>query len=538
MAGMNPVRLQQLLGWVTSALEQSPATPETWLQTVCTDDAALAEARFTPSPGRDRAYNLAMFGARAVVIATTLLVTSALAGVEPGGSVAPRSIVRHFTPADRVSGRYQYVPFDVPAGTGTLRVSYQYDRANGNNVVDLGLFEPGSLEIGTRAFRGYSGGAKAAVTISAADTSAGYRPGPLPAGQWHALLGLYKVDEGGVTVTVTVETQVGANASEPPMVRLKPDATSRPDGARWLMGALHMHTLHSDGTVSPAELMRQARDAGFDFVAITDHNNTTHTYDPALGNLDQPLWIVGEEVTTPGGHANVWGLKAGDWVDFRIAPEDRRIHELVGAARRLGGLFSINHPVSECAGCGWSHEVVDGIEGVEISNGRHGEVDKALAFWDKLLITGRRITGVGSSDWHAAPNPIDVANVRVYADTLTQEAILSAIRNGRVIVMGRARDETPEIVVRAGDQAARSGGLLTVAAGTPMVVEINAASLKGRHGTLVAVSNGVPGAAVSLDESGQLTLRQRANPGYLRFELYAEDGSLFAATNPVYLVRP
>ena len=489
-----------------------------------------------------------MFGARAAVISTTLLVASALAGVEPGRSTAPHSIVRHFTPADRVAGRYQYVPFDVPAGTGTLRVSYQYDRANGNNVVDFGLFEPGSLEINTRGFRGYSGGAKAAVTISAADTSQGYRPGPLPPGQWHALLGLYKVGDGGVTVTVTVATEAGADPPAPRMVLLttfaeasvveKPDATSRPDGARWLMGALHMHTLHSDGTVSPAELMRQARDAGFDFVAITDHNNTTHSYDPALANLDRPLWIVGEEVTTPGGHANVWGLKAGDWVDFRIAPEDRRIHELVGAARRLGGLFSINHPTSECAGCGWSHEVVDGIESIEISNGRHGEVEKALAFWDKLLVTGRRITGVGSSDWHAAPNPIDVANVRVYAAALTQEAILSAIRNGRVIVMGRARDETPEIVVRAGDQAARSGQSLTVAAGAPMVVEVSAASLAGRRGTLVAVANGVRGAAVSLDESGQLTLPQRANPGYLRFELYADDGSLFAATNPVYLVRP
>ena len=161
-----------------------------------------------------------MFGARAAVISTTLLVAAAQAGVEPGRSTAPRSITRHFTPADGVSGRYQYLPFDVPAGTGTLRVSYQYDRANGNNVVDLGLFEPGSLEIGTRAFRGYSGGAKAAVTISAADTSPGYRPGPLPPGQWHALLGLYKVDEGGVTVTVTVETEAGADASAPRMVRL------------------------------------------------------------------------------------------------------------------------------------------------------------------------------------------------------------------------------------------------------------------------------------------------------------------------------
>ena len=474
------------------------------------------------------------------MLIAALLATCALAVAEPHGAIEAVSITRRFEPADRLTGRYQYLPFNVPPGTGTLRISYRYDRADGANVVDLGLFEPGSLELATSAFRGYSGGAKSTVTISAAETSPGYRPGPLPSGQWHALLGLYKVGGDGVTVTVTVETEAGDGPPAPRTARVDTVRSSPASatGARWLMGALHMHTLHSDGTASPAALMRQTRDAGFDFVAITDHNNTTHTSDSALENLDRPLWIVGEEVTTPGGHANVWGLRAGDWVDFRIAPGDRRISELVGAARRLGGLFSINHPASECDGCGWSHDVVDGIESIEISNGRHGEVDKALVIWDKLLITGRRITGVGSSDWHAAPNPIDVANVRVYADALTQDAILSAIRNGRVIVMGRARDETPEIVVRAGDQAARSGQSLTLAAGASIVVEVNAASLKGRHGTLVIVTNGARGAAVALDDSGRMTMPQRASYGYLRFELRADDGSLFAATNPVYLMRP
>lgn len=476
-----------------------------------------------------------MFGARAALISAILLVAGALAVVEPRGSTAPLTVTRHFTPADRVTGRYQYVPFDVPAGTGTLRINYQYDRANGGNVVDLGLFEPGPLDFGTRAFRGYSGGSKSAVMFSAAETTPGYRPGPLPAGQWHVLLGLYKVREAGVDVTVTVETQGGADPRVP-----VGSAGHRGDlgGARWLTGALHMHTLHSDGTVTPAELMRLAREAQFDFVAITDHNNTVHTYDPALHNLERPLWITGEEVTTPGGHANVWGLKPGDWVDFRVPPEDKRIGELVAAARRLGGLFSINHPASECVGCGWDHDVVGGIEAIEISNGRHGEVGKALAIWDRLLVAGRRITGVGSSDWHTAPNPIDAAAVRVFADSLTEQAILSAIRGGRVIVMGRGRDDTPELVVRAGDKAARSGESLTVAAAAPITVEVSAPGLRGGHGTLVVVANGKRAAPLSLDEFGQIKIQERADHGYMRFELYADDGSLFAATNPVYLVRP
>ncbi len=514
-----------------------------------------------------------MFGARAAVVSAMLLVAGALAVGEPRGSTAPLTITRHFTPADRVTGRYQYVPFDVPGGTETLRITYQYDRATGANVVDLGLFEPGPLDLGTRAFRGYSGGSKSEVTISAAETTPGYRPGPLPAGRWHVLLGLYKVRDSGVDVTVTVETRLDVDARTPmdkldrlrqgygesaEALRAKAKGLSRltpdPAGARWLMGALHAHTLHSDGTVTPAELMRLAREAQFDFVAITDHNNTTHTYDPSLENMERevrlkadttgpllegPLRIVGEEVTTPGGHANVWGLKPGHWVDFRVSPEDKRIGELVAAARRLGGLFSINHPASECVGCGWDHDVVEGIEAIEIFNGRHGEVEKALAIWDRLLVAGRKITGVGSSDWHTAPNPLDVANVRVFAESLTEQAILSAIRGGRVIVMGRGRDDTPEVVVRAGNTAARGGESLTVAAAAPITVEVSAPGLRGGHGTLVVVANGKRAAPVSLDAFGRITIQERADHGYMRFELYAAAaGSLFAATNPVYLVRP
>lgn len=38
---------------------------------------------------------------------------------------------------------------------------------------------------------------------------------------------------------------------------------------------LHAHTTASDGTTSPADLVAQARDAGLDVVAVTDHDTTT-----------------------------------------------------------------------------------------------------------------------------------------------------------------------------------------------------------------------------------------------------------------------
>jgi hypothetical protein len=402
-----------------------------------------------------------MIRAVAVPAAVALaLLSIAVAHQQPSG--APQTIVKHFTPADRVSGRYQYVPFDVPVGATTLRVSYDYDRSNGENVVDLGVFEPGSLDLGTRAFRGYSGGAKSSFEISPYDATPGYRRGPIPSGTWNLLLGLYKVRDAGVQVTVTVAVESTGDKGRRDIERLQAGGSS--SAARWYVGALHTHTLHSDGTMEPSALLRQFGNAGFDFVALTDHNNTTHGDDPRLWGrtTSGPLWIIGEEVTTPAGHASVWGLRPGDWIDFRVTKGDLHIRDLVNAAHDRGALFSINHPVSECVGCGWEHEISDAVDGIEISNGRHGELEKAVKIWDTLLRSGRRITAVGSSDWHSAPTPIDDAHVRVYAAALDQQGILDGIRRGRVILMRDARAETPDVIVRAGHNTARIGDSLDV----------------------------------------------------------------------------
>ncbi len=468
------------------------------------------------------------------VLVTVLLLVTSLSATDRARHY--RSVLKHYTPRDRVTGRYQYVPFDIPRNTGTLRLRYEYDRANGENVVDLGLFEPGSLDLGTRAFRGYSGGSKSSVILSAAETTPGYRPGPLPPGEWHVLFGLYKVRDTGVDVTVTIETEPLGNGEPPPPVCGSPPPTirSRPSGPAWFTGALHAHTTHSDGVMSPLQLWLKFRDAGFDFVAITDHNNTTHADNLAcLDTLPppDPLWIIGEEITTPAGHANVWGLKRDDWIDFRVTKGDSRLKDLVGAAHSRGALFVVNHPVSECAGCSWEHPFVEGIDGLEISNGRHSEVKGALAVWDELLRSGRRLTGVGSSDWHGPPNAIDTANVRVYAEALTTDSILAGLRAGRVIVMNNARDSTPAFDIDVGGHKVGIGDSVPQPASAQIQVAVRADGLT--DGELVAISNGVRLAPAPISGSAKMILP--IEPGYVRFELYARDGSFYAATDPIFL---
>src|SRR5262249_34670435 len=141
--------------------------------------------------------------------------------------------------------------------------------------------------------------------------------------------------------------------------------------SRWFSGALHLHTNHSDGTIGPNAVAAAARAAGLDFIAITDHNNTSHRLEPA--DSAPPLPIRGEEVTTPSGHANAWGLRPDAWIDFRVKPDDpdaaKAIADLAAAAHRGGALFSINHPVGECDGCAWEQTIPAALDAIEIWNG-------------------------------------------------------------------------------------------------------------------------------------------------------------------------
>ncbi|MGZ4730492.1 MAG: PHP domain-containing protein [Acidimicrobiales bacterium] len=59
---------------------------------------------------------------------------------------------------------------------------------------------------------------------------------------------------------------------------------------------LHTHSFVSDGTDSPAELMRAARDAGLDVVALTDHDTTGGWADAAAALPDGLTLVPGAEI--------------------------------------------------------------------------------------------------------------------------------------------------------------------------------------------------------------------------------------------------
>ena len=345
-------------------------------------------------------------------------------------------------------------------------------------------------------------------------------------------LGLYKVASAGVDVELQIETSRGAPGRTPALASRPAEPIRR--GEAWYAGDLHVHTYHSDGNESAAAVARAAREAGLDFIAITDHNNTTHQLEPlAAPGL---LVIGGEEVTTPGGHANVWGLRG--WrseIDFRVPPGPGSIEPLVTAATARGALFSINHPVLECGGCAWEHEIPAGIASMEVWNGPSAQ-PAAVAWWERLLREGRRITAVGASDWHRAPAVLGRASVRVRADELSAPAILAAIRAGRVVVMADARTPPPVLTVRAGAATAAVGDTLRMRPGDALEVEVTATdpAFTGARAHLVGDGEAAGDAPLSPAAPARFRRTATAN-GTLRAEVRASDGSLIALTNPVYV---
>src|SRR4051794_15695347 len=106
-----------------------------------------------------------------------------------------RGLVGHIA-AERPD--WVYVPFDVPAGTNRVDVSCSYNRVNGN-ALDIGLFDNHGTDLGNQSgFRGWSGGARTAFSVSAADATPGYRPGPIEPGRWNVILGPYNVGPTGI----------------------------------------------------------------------------------------------------------------------------------------------------------------------------------------------------------------------------------------------------------------------------------------------------------------------------------------------------
>ncbi|MCC6874701.1 MAG: PHP domain-containing protein [Sandaracinaceae bacterium] len=335
------------------------------------------------------------------------------------------------------------LPFTVP--DGTVEIEVRHDDLSAANILDWGLWDP-------NGFRGWGGGNGEPAIVGARASSRSYTAGPLPAGEWHVVVGKAQITERPARYHVEIDLRstptLAAQSERMPYAA----AAALETGPRWYAGDFHVHSVESGDARPPIdEIATFARGRGLDFVLLSDHNTNSQVDFLAGAQARHPalLLIPGVEFTTYAGHAN--GIGVTRYVDHRLGVDGVTIEGALDALHAQGGLVSINHPVLDlgdlCIGCAWAHDVAaDRIDAIEIATGGWRQssflfTPRAIDFWDARCATGRHLAAIGGSDDHragvdlgATGSPIGDPTTMVYASELSAGGIVDAVRAGRTVV--------------------------------------------------------------------------------------------------------
>lgn len=378
---------------------------------------------------------------------------------------------------------YRSLPFEVAPGTTRVEVGYRWDDnvplpgtpANVlvQTVLDLGLWDEGGVG-SPDGFRGWSGSrqgktaaGQAPIWVQADSAERGYRPGPVEPGPWSVDLGIASVAPQGATYAVTLRclaTPVG-----PPFVAQAVNPTYVADPTPgWYHGDFHMHGRHSHSNAPDWDgFVAFARDAGLDFLPVTDYVTDQHQRE--LGsvqeaNPDVLIW-PGREVITYFGHATVLG-ETPSVVDWRHgAAPGVSLGDIQRKSVADGALFGIAHPTifptplfaSFCRGCEFTLDDqihLDAVATMEVLTGpilvddkeiggrgagykiQNPFVTTAVDRWQRLLLAGHKITAVSGSDDKLGPG-LGSSATAVYATELSRPALKAAVSAGHAYVRTR-----------------------------------------------------------------------------------------------------
>lgn len=457
---------------------------------------------------------------------------------------------------------YRAHPFRVPAGVGRLRLELRYDRGGEDlrSLVTLQLFDPAGFRGAGHRFA-----PEQAVEVAVAAATPGFVPGPIPEGEWNAELDLHGVIEppaGGpgryelraladapselTEVAPQAEAPAGSPAALGPASPAVASASDPKPAARgprrWLRGELHLHSNHSDGRWDAAEMARNARGRGLDFLFLTDHNTTTgvaalrEAIARELGG-EVPVH-PGIELTTYNGHALALGLDG--WVDWRTGHRGRSMNDVARDVRARGGYLVIAHPDAPpddvCTGCRWTHADFEPplADAVEVWGGLWDGPEErnagCVALWHRWLDLGLRMTATGATDAH---RPEDwqgaVPLTWVEAEDASLPSILAALRAGRSFV-----SSGPELRLGGLGADGRQHGIGDVTSGPG--VRLRAECRGAEQSELRLTAGGGTLARARIEGDGHVEAPAPPGPGWVAAELWSADGRLLRAiTSPLYL---
>jgi histidinol phosphatase-like PHP family hydrolase len=212
---------------------------------------------------------------------------------------------------------------------------------------------------------------------------------------------------------------------------------------RFFRGNLHCHSNRSDGLQTPEHVAAAYRDAGYDFIVLSDHFEAEYGWrvtDTRDLRDDRFTTIIGAELSSAPWierHA-YWVTAVGLPVDFEAPTADTHAEAITRAA--ACGAFVVmlhpglnNLPLAAVA----TLPAFDAVHAVEIYNhnlAMSAGTDRAHGAYmlDGLLEQGYRVLVNAGDDAHFG-HPADRFGgwIEVYCDQLDPDALLNAIKAGR-----------------------------------------------------------------------------------------------------------
>ncbi|MCK9920797.1 CehA/McbA family metallohydrolase [Frankia sp. AgPm24] len=291
---------------------------------------------------------------------------------------------------------------------------------------------------------------------------------------------------------------------------------------RFWRGNLHTHTDRSDGALSPAETARHYRQAGYDFLAITDHFRARFGF-PLVDTRDLRTegftTLIGAELHAPRTEfSEEWHILAvGLPLGFPPPEPEETGPALARRARAAGAFIGMAHPAASLLTLA-DAESLDAAHAVEVHNALAALEDRGDSWHltDILLGRGHRLGAYAADDAHFQPQdpPACAGWVHVRAVALDPNELLAALKAGHYYAS--TGPELHDVELREGQITVRCSPVRRI-----------------------LLTGGVPGKQVLVGKElteGSLPVAMFGD-GYCRVTVEDAAGGR-AWTNPIHLRRP
>jgi len=190
------------------------------------------------------------------------------------------------------------------------------------------------------------------------------------------------------------------------------------------VGALHIHSVFSDGSGEVKEIAQYANESGLDYIILTDHNTLRALHEGFEGWYGNTLLLVGCEINDKENKNHLIAFGIDETISTRLPAK-----EYVRKVKEAGGYGFLAHPhekrnsMKEHPPYPWTEWDTDDFTGIEVWNHMSEWMEglteqnkynyfvhplksivspnkETLAVWDKLNLK-RKVVGIGGVDAHA-----------------------------------------------------------------------------------------------------------------------------------------